>query len=187
MTTATESKLMTADELLALPKGDGSRFELIRGVLIKKMPSGKSQGLVSSRIDRILGNYAEDNDYGDTLSNDTGHRLERNPDTVRAPDVAWFAPGRLPEDVAGFPEVAPDLAVEVKSPSNSWPEITEKAYMWLCYGSQQAWVADPATATLIIFRLNENPVTLTEDDVLEGGEMLPGFSTPVWRLFRRRR
>ena len=185
--TTVSNRLMTADELLKMPKVDGRRFELIRGVLMEKMPSGKSQGLVSSRIDRILGNYAEDNDFGVTLSNDTGHRLDRDPDTVRAPEVAWFAPGRLPDDVVGFPELAPDLAVEVKSPSNSWPEIASKAYMWLSYGSQQVWVADPPTATVTIYRLNTTPVTLGEDDVLDGGELLPGFSTPVWWLFRRRR
>lgn len=184
--TTTAGKLITADELLAMPKGDGRRFELIRGVLVEKMPSGTSQGLVSSRIDRILGNYAEDNDFGVTLSNDTGHRLDRDPDTVRAPDVAWFAPGRLPEDTAGFPELAPDLAVEVKSPSNSWPEITSKAYMWLSYGSQRVWVADPATATVTVYRLNQAPVTLGERDTLHDEELLPGFTTPVWRLFRRR-
>ena len=185
--TTLETKLMTANELLKMPKVDGRRFELIRGVLVEKMPSGKSQGLVSSRIDRILGNYAEDNDFGVTLSNDTGHRLDRDPDTVRAPDVAWFAPGRLPEDVVGFPELAPDLAVEVKSPGNSWPEITAKAYMWLSYGSQQVWVADPPTTTITVYCLSADPVTLEEDDVLDGGELLPGFSTPVWRLFRRRK
>ena len=77
--TTTASKLMTADELLKLPKGDGRRFELIRGVLIEKMPGGKRQGLVGSRIDRIVGNYAEDNDYGDVLSIDTGYRLDSDP------------------------------------------------------------------------------------------------------------
>ena len=178
---------MTADELLMMPKVDGRRFELIRGVLVEKKPSGKAQGLVSSRIDRIVGNYAEDNDFGVTLSNDTGHRLDRDPDTVRAPDVAWFAPGRLPEDVVGFPELAPELAIEVKSPGNSWPEITAKAYMWLSYGSQQVWVADPPTTTITVYRLNIPPATLGEDDILDGGDLLPGFSTSVWRLFRRRR
>ena len=187
MTTATEQKLMTADELLLMPKIDGRRFELIRGVLVEKMPSGKAQGLVSSRVNIILGNYAEDNDFGVTLSNDTGHRLDRDPDTVRAPDVAWFAPGRLPEDVVGFPELAPDLAVEVKSPSNSWPEISAKAQMWLCYGSQEVWVADPPTVTIVVYRPNVAPLTLREDDTLDGGNLLPGFSTSVWRLFRRRR
>ena len=186
-TIAAERKLMTADELLLMPKVDGRRFELIRGVLIEKMPAGRSQGVPGSRIDGILFNYADTNDYGVTVSCETGYRLERDPDTVRAPDVAWFAPGRLPEDVVGFPEIPPDLAVEIKSPSNSWPEITEKAYMWLCYGAQQAWVADPATATVTIYRLNTAPVTLGEDDILDGGDLLPGFSTPVWRLFRRRR
>lgn len=184
--TTVSTKLMTAEELLAMPKVDGRRFELIRGVLIERMPGGKSQGLVNSRIDAALSTYSDSNDYGDTLSAHTGYRLDRDPDTVRAPDVAWFAPGRLPDE-EGFPNLAPDLAVEVKSPGNSWPEIRTKAAMWLNYGSQQVWVADPPTATLTIFRLNQPPVTLTEDDVLDGGDLLPGFSSPVWRLFRRRR
>ena len=186
-TTAIESKLMTADELLSLPKGEGRRFELIRGVLIEKMPGGKIQGLVGSRIDRILGNYAEDNDYGEVLSIETGYKLEREPDTVRAPDVAWFAPGRLPKEVVGFPDLAPDLAIEVKSPSNSWPEIAAKAYMWLSYGAQQARVADPPTTTITIYRLDAPPLTLHENDTLDGGDLLPNFAVPVWQLFRRRR
>ncbi len=185
--TTTASKLITAEELLLMPKVDGRRFELIRGVLVEKMPAGGTQGVPGSRIDGILFNYADTNDYGVTVSCETGYRLELDPDTVRAPDVAWFAPGRLPEDVVGFPELAPDLAVEVKSPGNSWPEITAKAYMWLCYGSQQVWVADPPTATITVYRLSADPVTLGEDDILNGGDLLPGFSTPVWRLFRRRR
>ena len=106
---------------------------------------------------------------------------------MRAPDVAWFAPNRVPRDVAGFPELAPDLAVEVKSPGNSWPEMAAKARMWLSYGSQQVWVVDPPTATVTIYWLDTTPVTLSEGDTLDGGELLPGFSTPVWRLFQRRR
>ena len=181
--TTVSNKLMTAEELLLMPKGDGRRFELIRGVLVEKMPSGKAQGFVSSRIDRILGNYAEDNDFGDTFSNDTGHRLERDPDTVRAPDVAWFAPGRLLRGRRGYPEMAPDLAIEIKSPGNSWPEITAKAQMWLCYGSREAWVGDPETISVRIYRPNAAPIVLGADDVLEGGELLPGFSILVRELF----
>ena len=96
---------MTAEELLLMPKIDGRRFELIRGVLIERMPGGKSQGLVNSRIDAALSTYSDSNDYGDTLSADTGYWLDREPDTVRAPDVAWFAPGRLPDE-EGFPNLA---------------------------------------------------------------------------------
>ena len=185
-TTATEIKLMTADELLMMPKGDGRRFELIRGVLIEKMPGGDPHSEAVVRTGTVLTVYSDDNDYGDVRSGEPGYRLDRDPDTVRAPDVAWFAPGRLIRGRPGFPELVPDLAVEVKSPGNSWPEITAKAYMWLSYGSQQVWVADPPTTTITIYRLNTAPVTLSEDDVLEGGDLLPGFSTPVWRLFRRR-
>ena len=185
--TTTVGKLVTADELLTLPKSDGRRFELIRGVLIEKMPGGDPHSEAVVRAGTLLTIYSDDNDYGNTRSGEPGYRLDRDPDTVRAPDVAWFAPGRLPEGAEGFPELAPDLAVEVKSPGNSWPEMTAKAYMWLSYGSQQAWVADPATVTVTVYRLNEHPVTLTADDVLGGGDLLPGFSTPVWRMFRRRR
>ncbi len=186
-TTAIEQKLITADELLLMPKIDGRRFELIRGALIEKMPAGDPHCEAVSMTHITLGNYTISNDYGDVRTGEPGYRLERGPDTVRAPDVAWFAPGRLVRGNPGFPEMAPDLAIEVKSPGNSWPEIAAKAYMWLSYGSQQAWVADPPTATITIYRLNTAPVTLGEDDTLDGGELLPGFSTPVWRMFRRQR
>ena len=182
----TTRQLMTADELLAMPTGDGKRYELIRGVLVEKMPAGKPQGIVASNIDAVLNIYSHSNDYGYTLTAETGYRLDRDPDTVRCPDVAWFAPGRLTA-TESFPELAPDLAVEVKSPSNSYPEMAAKAYMWLSYGSQQVWVADPPATTVTVYRLNAEPVTLGEDDVLDGGDLLPGFTTPVWRLFRRRR
>ena len=183
----TTRQLITADELLSLPRGDGRQYELIRGVLVEKMPAGKSQGIVASLIDYALAHYAISNDYGYTLTAETGYRLDRDPDTVRAPDVAWFAPGRLPEGVEGFPELAPDLAVEVKSPGNSYPEMAANAYMWLSYGSQQVWVADPSTTTVTVYRPNAAPVILREDEFLDGSELLPGFTSPVWRLFRRRR
>ena len=183
MTTATERKLMTADELLALPKGDGRRYELIRGVLIEKMPTGDPHGESVVLFTMAVGNYAHSNRHGVVRSGDPGYWLERDPDTVRAPDVAWFAPGRLTRGRRGYPEMAPDLAIEVKSPSNSWPEITAKAQMWLCYGSREAWVGDPETVTVRIYRPNAAPVVLGADDVLEGGELLPGFSITVRDLF----
>ena len=183
--TSSKIKLMTADELLLLPRGI-KRYELIRGSLIQYPLNEDPVGLAASRISYALSSYADSHDYGRTAIG-CGYWLERDPDTVRAATITWVAPGRIPKGTQGYPELAPDLAVEVKSPGNSWPEIRTKAAMWLNYGSQQVWVADPPTSTLTIFRLNQPPVTLTEDDVLDGGELLPGFSTPVWRLFRRRR
>ena len=182
-TTATERKLMTAEELLKMPKGDGRRFELIRGVLIEKMPTGDPHGESVNLTSYALTHYARSNRYGVVRSGDPGYRLERDPDTVRAPDVACFAPGRLTRGRRGYPEMAPDLAVEVKSPRNSWPEMAAKAYMWLSYGSREAWVGDPETVTVRIYRPNAAPVVLSADDALDGGDLLSGFSIPVRELF----
>ena len=184
--TTTKRKLITADELLLMPR-DGSRYELIRGVLVEKMPTGDPHRVTVSRIDYLLADYAETNDYGTTGAGEPGYQLDRDPDTVRAPDVVWIAPGRVPEGTQGYPELAPDLAVEVKSPSNSNPEMAAKAAMWLSYGSRMVWVADPQPVTVTVYRPNAAPVTLHEDDILDGGDVLPGFTTPVWRLFRRKK
>ena len=185
--TPTKQKLMTADELLRLPKGEGQRYELIRGVLVPKMAPGDPHAIVVFRISTLIGTYAETNDYGIGRTGEPGYRLERDPDTVHAPDVAWFAPGRIPEGTQGYPEMAPDLVVEVKSPSNSNPEMAAKAYMWLSYGSRLAVVADPQYSTFTVYQPNAEPVTLIEDDVFDVGDVLPGFSCPVWRFFRRQR
>ncbi len=181
----TVSGLITAEELLLMPR-DGNRYELIRGTLVKKMPLGKPHGRVVVIIGHALESYSLVNDYGEVIAGDPGFRLDRDPDTVRAPDVAWLAPGHSPEGLPGYPELAPDLAVEVKSPGNSNPEMAAKAAMWLSYGSREVWIANPETTTVTRHRPGEPPVTLGEDDILDGGDLLPGFSTPVWRLFRRR-
>ena len=181
--TTVSNKLMTADELLKLPKGDGRRFELIRGVLVEKMPTGDPHGESVVLFTMAVGNYARSNRHGVVRTGEPGYRLDSDPDTVRAPDVAWFAPGRLPRGTRGYPEIAPDLAIEVKSPGNSWPEMAAKAQMWLCYGSQQTWVGDPETISVRIYRPNATPRVLGADDVLDGGDLLPGFSIPVRDLF----
>ncbi len=185
--TATGNKLITADELLTMPRGYGKRYELIRGVLVEKMGTGRPHGIVVTRTGSLLLIYSDANNYGEVLSGEPGMHLDFDPDTVRCPDVAWFAHGRIPPDTRGYPNLAPDLAVEVKPPSNSSPEMAAKAYMWLSYGSQVVWVADPERVTVTIYRLNAEPETLGEDDELTGGGLLPGFAAPVWRLFRPQR
>ena len=180
---ATARSLITAEELLMMPE-DGKRYELVRGVLVEKMPTGHPHARVASKFDRALGNYTEAaGNYGEVLVGDPGYRLERDPDTVRAPDVAWIAPGRVPEGTQGYPELAPDLVVEVKSPNNSWHELAEKAAMWLRFGSRQVWVADPDTNTITVYRPNAESVTLGTDDHLDGGDLLPGFTYPVICFF----
>ena len=182
--TSTKQKLMTADELLRLPRGEGKRYELIRGAVIPSPASVEPVAAAITYTTHQFSLYAEAHDTRfPTIG--CGFWLERDPDTVPSADVAWIAPGRIPQGTQGYPELSPDLAVEVKSPSNSNPEMAAKAQMWLCYGSQVALVLDPATVTVRIYRPNTEPVTLGQDDVLDLDDLLPGFSTPVWRLFHR--
>ena len=181
----TKAGLVTADELLAMPD-DGMQRELIRGVLTEDMPPGDEHGVLVIRIGRLFANYCEENDYGDVRGGDAGFMLERNPDTVRGPDVAWVSPDRLPSPVIGFAELAPDLVVEVKSPSNSNREMTDRAMMWLSHGTRMSIVADPRPVTLTVYRPGGPPQVLGESDTFDGGDVLPGFTAPVWSFFRRR-
>ena len=129
----TKQKLMTADELLLMPRGDGRKYELIRGVLVEKMPTGRPHAIIVVMIATVLNIFAGPRNFGEVVAGEPGYLLEIGPDTVRAPDVAWVAPGRVPEGTVGYPNLAPDLAVEVKSPSNSYPEMRRKAEMWLSF------------------------------------------------------
>ena len=181
----TKPKLMTAEEFLLLPDDDMKR-ELIRGVLTEEMPPGYEHGAVEAQIGRLLGNFAADNDFGEVVTGDSGFVLERGPDTVRGPDVAWVAPGRIEGRVRGFAELAPDLVVEVRSPNDSQRHMAERAMMWLSHGVRMALVADPNTVALTVYRPGEPPQALGELDTFDGGGVLPGFTAPVWSFFRRR-
>ena len=183
----TKPKLITAEELLAMPSQDGRRYELIRGVLVEKVPTGRPHAVVVTLIAIVLGSFVLSRDLGEVHTGEPGYLLEIGPDTVRAADIAWIASGRLPEDATGYPNLAPDLAVEVKSPSNSHPELRRKAEMWLSFGTRLVWVADPDTTTITVYRPGVAPVELGEDDVIDGGDLLPEFTAPVWSLFRARR
>ena len=183
MTTA--RKLMTADELMLSPD-NGYRQELVRGELIEMPPPGKRHGDVAMGFGAALYNYSAANDYG-AVGDNYGYRLESNPDTVRAPDLAWCAPGHPDETVEGYPDHAPDLIVEIKSPNDTPRMVAERAQMWLDFGSREVWYGDPEQTTVTRYRPGRPPEALGEDAVLDGGELLPGFSIEVWRLFRRRR
>ena len=190
MTTAkTPPRLMTADELLAMERVPGKRYELVRGVLTEKaVPTGDPHAATVLRAGSAVLQYTDATDYGEARAGEPGYRLESDPDTVRAPDVAWFAPGRIPPGTVGFPELAPDLCVEVASPSNSRSDrlLSDKAQMWLDFKAREVWVLNPEETTVTRYRPGQTPVILGEDDVLDGGELLPGFSVSVWQLFRRR-
>ena len=182
--TYTKTKLLTADDLLRL-YGQGVRGELIRGELLETMSTGINHGRTVTKTVIQLGSFIEPRQLGTLVASDTGIWLERDPDTVREPDIAFISAEKMPldADIPGYSEVVPDLVVEVRSPNNSLREIREKALMWLDFGVSLVWVAHPDSRTVDAYAADGSILTLTEDDNLDGGEVLPGFSCPIRNIF----
>ena len=182
MTTAT--KLMTADELLAMPDDGFHRYELVKGELISMAPAGGEHGAIGSRTCRRIGNFVEANDLGEVFNADTGFIISTDPDTVRCPDVSFVRKERILADgiPKGFMHGAPDLAVEVISPSDSYSEVAEKAAQLLEAGTQLVVLIDPRTRTVSLHYDGEID-RLSEGDTLTLGDVLPGFECGVGELF----
>ena len=191
MTTAiAPPRLMTAAEFQALAKVPGKRYELIRGVLKEKaVGTGLAHSINLSFAHFALFPHTAGSDNGLLCIGEPCYRVGRNPDTVLCPDLAWIAPGRIPTGTTGYPELTPDLCIEVASPSNARADrlLADKAQMWLDFGAREVWVLNPEDTTVTRYRPGRPPVTLGADDILDGGELLPGFSIAVWQLFRRQR
>ena len=183
-------RLITADDLLAMERIPGKRYELVCGVLNEKdVSTGDPHTATVYYATLRLGLYVEANAHGDLRTGEPGYRLQRDPDIVRCPDIAWIAPGRIPPGTTGYPELTPDLCIEVASPSNARADrlLSDKAQMWLSHGARQVWVLNPEDTTLTRYQPNTPPTILSQDDILDGGQLLPGFSIAVWQLFRRQR
>ncbi len=177
-------RLLTADELLRL-SSQGVRGELIRGVLSETMPTGREHGQIVTNLVILLGNFIKPRRLGILTASDSGVWLERDPDTVREPDIAYFSAETSPlnERVTGYAEVAPDLVVEIASPGDSRRELNDKALMWLSFGTRLVWVVHPATRTVDAHRTNHPVVTLSGDKTMDGLDVLPGFTCPVGEIF----
>ncbi len=188
MTTTTEARLLTADDLLRL-YSEGVRGELIRGVLCETMPAGQRHGKIVAKLVAALVNFVDVEGMGTVVASDSGVWLERDPDTVREPDIAFTSVDRLPlgEDIPGYAEVVPDLVIEVASPSDSRREVNDKAHMWLSHGVRLVWVVHPETSTVDVHRSDAAVSTLVEDDALDGLDVLPGFACDVSAVFGLRR
>ena len=184
--TAKKTKLVTAEDLMRL-SAKGFRGELIRGVLYEEMPVGRPHAKIVVKLVYLLLSFTMPRRLGTVFAADLGVWLERAPDTVRAPDVAFISAERLPldDDSPGYSDIAPDLAVEVVSPRDSRPYIRGKARMWLDNGVRLVWAVHPRNRTVDVY-VNDVPViTLAENDTLDGGEVLPGFSCRVSEIFHQ--
>ena len=182
--TTTKAKLLTAADLLRL-YSKGIRGELIRGELRETMSAGVNHGKIVINLGSELRYFVKPRRLGSLMGSDTGIILERNPDTVREPDIAFISAAKMPlgMDVPGYSEVVPDLVVEIASPNDSRREVDDKVQMWLSYGVRLVWAIYPATRTVESHPQRGAPTLLTALDTLDGGEVLPGFTCKLSDIF----
>ncbi len=182
--TTTAEKLLTADDLLRL-HSEGVRGELIMGVLHETVSNGLEHGEVVANLMSPLHQFVRPQRLGRVFGSDSGIQLEHDPDTVREPDIAYISAERLPLDVRvrGYSQVVPDLVVEVVSPGDRPAPVYDKAQMWLRFGVRLVLIVDPEARSIMAVPSEGMTRTFTEDDTLDCGEVLPGFSCPVRDIF----
>ncbi len=179
-----ESRLMTADELARLPRGR-ARHELVRGELRTMAPASFPHGNQANELHLSLGVYVRTHRLGKAYSSEIGFRLMSDPDTVRAPDVAFLSTETLAAagDVQGYFPGSPDLVVEVISPNDLYTEVDEKVGEWLEHGARLVFVVNPRRKTVAVHRPGQPMHTLGLDDVLTAEDVVPGWTLPVRDLF----
>ncbi|HEY7034592.1 MAG TPA: Uma2 family endonuclease [Thermomicrobiales bacterium] len=175
------TKPLTADDLLTIP-GD---YELIRGELREVSPSSAEPTMVALNVGSPLHLFVGQHKLGLVTGADGGFNLFPDRRTVVAPDVGFIRRGRIPPDFDFqhyFP-VPPDLAFEAVSPSDSFSEVMEKVELYLEAGVRLVWVAIPQRRVVVVYRLDRAPKTLTENDELDGEDVVPGFRMSVRAVF----
>ena len=170
----TAPALMTADELERLPE-TGKRMELVRGHLIVSEPPGFRHGDIVANLTFAISSFVRPRKLGRVLA-ESGYVLFTGPDTVRGPDASFVRHERVPDPIPrGFARVAPDLAIEVLSPSNR-PGVLEKVADYLNAGTQLVWVVDPDRRQARVHRADGTISTIAETGTLGGEDVLPGFT-----------
>ena len=171
--------LMTAEELLRNDVPHKST-ELVRGVLVVREPPGTWHGTLAGRLLFRMGQHVYPRGLGELLGQDTGFLIERDPDTVRAPDVAFVSAVRATQiGRRGYAPLAPDIAVEILSPGDRPAEVLEKIANWLQAGTRLVWVIDPDRGIARIHRADGTIDIVRGDGTLNGEDVLPGFSCPL--------
>jgi Uma2 family endonuclease len=168
--------MMTAEELerVSIP---GKSTELIRGRLVVRGPPGTNHGRIAATIGFLVSAFVRRHQLGDVFAQDTGFKIESNPDTVRAPDLAFLARDRASQlPPRGYAPLAPDLIVEIVSPDDSPSGVLAKIAAWLEAGVRLAWVIDPRRSVAQVYRSDGSVSLIAADGLLEGEDVLPGFT-----------
>ncbi|ABU57794.1 Uma2 family endonuclease [Roseiflexus castenholzii] len=175
---------ITAEDLAQMSFGE-QRVELVRGEVITMAPAGADHGEMAMTLGALIYTFVRERRLGVVYAAETGFILARNPDTVRAPDVAFVASERAAQQRgrSGFFEGPPDLAVEVVSPGDTAEDVEAKVLDYLEAGARMVWIVRPRTRTVTVYHSLRAVQVLRPGDLLDGGDVLPGFAVPVATLF----
>ena len=177
----------TARDLERL-SNEGYHYELVRGELRPMSPSGGPHGDATSRVSFYVNGIVYGDDLGLTFTAETGFFVERDPDTILAPDFAYVAHERLSDPLPqSYVPVVPDFAVETRSPNDTTREVAEKVEEWLTAGVRLVWVVEPKRSTITTHRRGRDARTFTVGETLDGEDVLPGLAVPLDRIFPPRR
>lgn len=181
---AAQHNFLTANDLAKQPN-DGTRYELVKGVLQEMPPAGFEHGICAAEIGSKLNVYVKTHQLGYVCGAETGFKIAQNPDTVRAPDAAFVCQASVERQgiVKGYWEGAPDLAVEVISPGDTYAEVAEKVEEWLTAGCRMVWVLNPRRETVEVYRSNQDFTVLRGTDTLDGSDVVKGFQCQVQDIF----
>ena len=181
---ATAEALLTAEEYRLLPD-NGQPTELVRGRIVPVNMPAPRHGQICNKIGRLVGNFAEEHNLGHVVSNDSGVVTERDPDTVRGADIAFYSYARVPRGPfpEGYLSVVPELVFEVRSPGDRWREILAKVVEYLNAGVSAVCVLDPGPQTVHVYYADQAEQIFTADQELVLLEILGDFRVPVRRFF----
>lgn len=181
---AVQEKLLTAEEFAQLPY-DGKKYDLVEGVLIEVCRPNIAHGKLQAEFAYLLKSYVKSHLIGDVVT-ETGHILARNPDTVRGPDVAFMSKSRLGhDDQSGFYSKGPDLTVEIVSPSDLASELNAKIRQYFRAGTRLVWLVYPVTQEVHVYDGSHTNVKILDNtNVLDGSDVLPGFTLQLSELFQ---
>jgi Uma2 family endonuclease len=185
--TPPRTHLMTADEFTEWcnrPENTDRHFELVRGEVVEMPSPKKIHGVVTSNVGYFLGHYIRQQRKGYITTNDAGTLLERDPDTIRGPDVAYFTDANAFRELhPAYGEVPPVLAVEVLSPDDRVNKVLRKVDDYLGNGVRVVWLVDPEEQSVRVFRPGQPAHTLTAEHEIDGGEDLPAFRCAIREFF----
>ena len=174
---------MTGDELLRMPRLNPC--ELVAGRVVRMTPTNPTHGRIEVNVAAALKQFVRTQNLGVVMAGEVGVFTSRNPDTVRAPDVLFLSHERdaLRRRPQGFLDVAPELTVEILSPTDRPDQVRRKLDEYFAAGVRLVWVIDPATRTVQVHHGRGEPLSLASGAVVTGEDMLPGFALPVDDIF----